>query len=41
MDRRIERRMERRFERRMKRRELNIKMEKEVVAEEGMISTSS
>ena len=41
MDRRIERRMERRFERRMKRREVNIKMDKEVVAEEGMIGTSS
>ena len=36
----IERRMERRFERRMKRREVNLKMEKEVVAEEGMISRS-
>ena len=41
MDRRIERRMERRFERRMKRREVNPKMEKEEVAEEGMISRSS
>ena len=41
MDRRIERRMERRFERRMNRREVNLKMEKEVVAEEGMKSTSS
>ena len=41
MDRRIERRMERRFERRMKRREVNIKMDKEVVAAEGMMSRSS
>ena len=41
MDRRIERRIERRFERRMRRREVNIKMEKEVVAEEGTISRSS
>ena len=37
----IERRFERRMKRRMKRREVNLKMEKEVVAEEGMISTSS
>ena len=41
MARRIERSMERRFERGMKRREVNPKMEKEEVAEEGMISRSS